>query len=321
MSYVIHSLKGATAVFAGAELLLLLFFLVPLTLVVVVVGVVLATSVRPDAGLGWEVAAARRHAVTTGVLALVLAVTTPFVALAVFGASYVLRAGIGLPFRPMACAPLAGALVGLVVLLVGELTWPRPTGASQTALLRDRSVRTLLDTGWARASAAAAAVTALGLLVGGLVGDGQTVTRVQPHRSTSAGPFPGWGFAAPQLVALALCVGLAMACVAATSRRSAVVHADAETDELLRRASVARVARLVLSSALVTLGADLFFGGLAAQNAYAGSGWHALAAAATLAGPLVLVLGLVALALPAPRMPAVQLPVGTPGSPASSLSA
>jgi len=304
--------------FAGAALLLLLFLLVPLVVVAVVVGTVLVTSSRPDVSLSSEVAGARRHAVTTGALSTLVAVATPFFVLAAFGASYALRLSFGLPFRPVACAPLAGAFVGLVVLLVGELTWPRPTGASRTALLQDRSMRTLLDSGWVRLTVVAVAVATVALVIGGLVGDGQSITHVRPGGATSAGPFPGWGFAAPQLVMLALCLGLAVACVGATSRRSAVVRADAETDDLLRRASVARVGRLVLASALVTLGADLFFGGLAAQSAYPEGGWHTVAASVTLAGPLLLLLGLVALALPAPRLPAVHL---TPTSTASSMPA
>ena len=307
--------------FAGAAVLLLLFFLVPLLVVALVVGVVLATSSRPDASLGSEVATARRHAVTTGAVSMLVAVATPFVVLAAFGASYVLGSPLGLPFRPVAAAPLTGAFLGLVVLLVGELTWPRPTGASRTALLQDRSVRHLLDSGWVRLTAAGAGVAVVGLVLGGLVGDGQTITRVRADGSDSAGPFPGWAFAAPQLVLLVLCGVLAVLCVRAASRRSAVVRADSETDDLLRRASVARAGRLVLSSALVTLGSDLFFGGLAAQHAYDTGAWHTVAACAGLVGPLVTLLGLVALVLPAPRLPAVH-PVGpAPTSAAPSLHA
>ena len=93
----------------------------------------------------------------------------------------------------------------------------------------------------------------------------------------------------------------------AVLRRSAVVTADADTDRLLRRASVARACRALAAGSLVTLGADLFVAGAAAARAFDDGGWHGVAVSLMAAGPFLVLAGLVALVLPVPRLPATPV--------------
>jgi hypothetical protein len=304
--------------FAGGILGLLLVAVLVVLLLGLALLVVLVTSSRPDALMSSELAAARRHAVTTSGVSLALLLGTPVVLVAGLAATTVV---VGLSpvvpvFRVVACAPLLGALLALLALLLGEATWPRPTGTSRTALLHDRSARALVTRGWPLWGGATVLVTTVLLVGAGLLGDpsGGSVTHVRPDGSNTAGPFPGWTYAGPQLVALSACVLVAAATVRTAARRSAVVTADVETDMLLRRASVARVSRALVAATLMTLGPDLLLGGMALRNAFAGTGWQDVGTVVALAGPLLGLLGLVALLVPVPRLAATPL-YGAPATP------
>jgi hypothetical protein len=303
--------------FAGGILGLLLVAVLAMLLLGAALLVVLVTSSRPDALMSSELAAARRHAVTTSGVSLTLLLATPVVLLFGLGATTAVvgRSSVAPTFRLIACAPLLGALLALVALLLGEATWPRPTGTSRTALLHDRSARALLTRGWPLWGGVTVLVATVLLVDAGLLGDGSggSVTHVRPDGSDTAGPFPGWTYAGPQLAALAACVLVAAAVVRAAARRSAVVTADVETDMLLRRASVARVCRALVAATLMTFGPDLLIGGLALRNAFAGTGWQTVA---TLAGPLLGLLGLAALLVPVPRLTATPR-YGAPSAPPS----
>ena len=113
------------------------------------------------------------------------------------------------------------------------------------------------------------------------------------------------------LLALAVVVGLALLVVRAATDRAAVVAADAATDRLLRRSSAARAFRVALVGTLLTLAADLFFGGMAAHNVLAGPA--RVAAVTTLVVGLGCGLaGLAALLWPVPRLRAVAAAPPTP---------
>jgi hypothetical protein len=285
-----------------------LLFLVPLVLVVpialaILVG--LAVSARPDHTLSRELVLARRHGVTTSVVAALLQGV---------GLALVL-VGLG-DARLSGVLPLAGSALALLALLVGELTWPRPRGTTRTAVIRDRSVRSLLRGGWTRAAGAAATLLVATLLVGGWLGNSSSsdasiaVTQTLSDGSLverASGPFPGWAYGVPQLVALGIVVALVLLVLRATTHRATVVTADLETDHLLRRASAARALRTATFGILVTAGADLFFGGSAAHHVHGG------AAGAAAVGVMVLGLGcllasLVVVLVPAPRLPRAPLP-------------
>jgi hypothetical protein len=296
----------------GGIVLLLVLLLVVTVLAAMTVALALAFRTRADSTLTSEVASARRHATTTSGLSVTAMLGAPAVAVLLLGVGGVLglrflSVSIDPVLRLMACLPLLGTLLGLLVLLVGELTWPRPTGASRTALLHDRSARSLLTRGWPLWGASVTALGAVLLVLGGIAADGTgaSVTRYRPDGQDTAGPFPGWTYAGPQLVVLALCVGAAALCVLAVARRSAVLTADVETDQLLRRASVARVSRALVAGVLVTLGPDLLLGGNAVHGAFRGTTAGSFGGVLALLGALALVLGFAALAVPVPRLPAV----------------
>ncbi|MGZ8737619.1 MAG: hypothetical protein ACXWW7_10685 [Nocardioides sp.] len=282
--------------------------LIPLLLIVsaalaVIVG--LAVSARPDHTLSRELVSARRHGVTTALVAVALQ-------------------GLGLALSPAsfspnltAVMPLVGSALALLALLVGELTWPRPRGTTRTAVIRDRSVGSLLRGGWARTAGVAAALLVFTLVVGGLLGNSSSsdaaiaTVDVQPDGSMverASGPFPGWAYGVPQLVVLVAVVGLLLLALRATTDRATVVTADLETDHLLRCASAARAFRTATFGILVTAGADLFFGGSAARNVHDGVA-GVVALGVMLLGLGCLLAALVIVLVPTPRLPRTPVPV------------
>ena len=221
--------------------------------------------------------------------------------------------------------PLLGGLLALLALLLGEATWPRPTGTSRTALLHDRSARALLTRGWPLWGGVTVLVTTVLLVGAGLLGDesGSSVTHVRARRQQRRRAVPRldlrrsrswWRWPSASWSPRAT--------VRAAARRSAVVTADLETDMLLRRASVARVSRALVAATLITLGPDLLLGGPArcATPSPAPAG-RPSASVAVLAGPLLGLLGLVALLVPVPRLPrrrCTALPSTPPPTPSVS---
>jgi hypothetical protein len=284
-----------------ALIALLLLVLVTAAVVGVPVGLLLVASTRPDADLSDEVASARRHSLLVSGLATALAV----VALVGLLGAVSLAGSSGLQVRRLLGAmPLAAAAVALLVLWVGELTWPRPTGAIRTALLHDRSTATLARGRWPRAAMLVTGLLAGTCLVAGLVADpdGRTLTRRFPGGEISGSPFPGWFYGLPQLVALACCVALTAAVLAAAARRPAVVTADVDTDRLLRRASAARACRVLLCAALVTLAGDLVTAGSRATSVGVAEPGHAVGAVALALGLLALPAAVAVAFLPVPRL-------------------
>lgn len=280
-----------------------LLFLVPLVLVVPValaILVALAVSARPDHTLSRELVSARRHGVTTSVVAVLLQVLG-------FGLTFV---GVG-DSSLTAVLPLAGSALALLALLVGELTWPRPRGTTRTAVIHDRSMASLLRGGWARTASGAAALLVVTLVVGGWLGNSgssdasiavtETLSDGSPVER-SAGPFPGWAYGVPQLIVLGTVGLLLLLVLRATTHRAAVVTADLATDQLLRRASAARAFRTASFGVLATAGADLFFGGSAAHNVHGGTA-GVVAIGAMLLGLGCAVAALVVVLVPAPRLP------------------
>ena len=255
----------------------------------------LAVSARPDHTLSRELVVARRHGVTTSAVALVVQVLALVLA----------------PFALTAVLPLAGSALALLILLAGELTWPRPRGTTRTAVIRDRSVGSVLPTGWATTAAAAGGLLVVTLLVGGWLGNSSSsdaaiaTTRVDPDGGLverAAGPFPGWTYGVPQLLVLAVVVALLLLVLRATTDRATVVTADVATDQLLRRASAARAFRTATFGAMITTGADLFFGASAARHVHDGAA-GAVALGVMLLGVGCLLAALAVVLVPAPRLP------------------
>jgi hypothetical protein len=295
---------------AGPALLLLpLLLALPIALVVLVA---LAATARPGRTLSAELATARRHGVVTSIVAVILQVAGLLLTPA-FIETPALAAGF----------PLAGSAAALLALLIGELTWPRPTGTVRTALVRERSTSSLLQGRWFAVAVLSVAALAATLVVGGQLGrsgSGDSIATVEygPEGAVAgraASPFPGWDYGAPQLAVLAVVLGLLTLVLRAATHRAAVVTADPATDDLLRRASAARAFRTLIFGALVTTAADLIVGASAARNVYSGV-QDTVAGLVLLLGALCGIAALAAVLVPAPRLPAVAPPA--PTSPVSS---
>lgn len=282
----------------SADLLLaVIAALVSLGGVAVIIAAVMIVSVlRPPRHLPAEVEAARRHGLVTSGIALAVFLTAPALLLL---ASWVLFGSVGPSIR---VAPLASSAAALLALLVGELTWPRPRGATRSALLADRSVGSLVRGRWARATGTSAGLLALTVLAGSLLSDGGD--------SLGGGPFPGWHYGAPQGVGMLLVLGLVALVLRATNRRAAVVRADLETDRLLRRCSAARAYRAAVGGLLLTVSGDLMLGGLTAFRVYNGPA-EVAAAVTALVGVAAGLAALAALVTPAPRVIASASPSAT----------
>ncbi|PFG44307.1 hypothetical protein ATJ88_3029 [Isoptericola jiangsuensis] len=210
-----------------------------------VAGVVLATTGRHDAE---PVRAARRHdtlITLTTVLAALLTAVGVLSLPVTWTASY-------LPAPPapgalLAAGPFAVAVAACLVRVAGELTWPRPRGTVRTAPLTRRTVRELA--GWRLLLLlATAALLVVVLVVTGLTATDST-TVASPERplpgggtvSGAAGPYPGWPYGVPMLLGLAVALVAAAVTLGVVARRAPLEGLGHAEDDVLRRASTARL--------------------------------------------------------------------------------
>ncbi|PPK97521.1 hypothetical protein CLV92_10354 [Kineococcus xinjiangensis] len=220
-------------------------------------------AARPaDRDLVQTVAAARRHGTVFAALAVLAGLgVTLAAAMTELGG---LRTG-----QLLAVAPLGAALGHTLVLAVGELTWPRPRARRRSARLRTRRLHDVAPRWLSRSALASAAALALTCAAGALLADadGRSVSYSWPDLATSGGgPFPGWFYGGPVLLAGAIVTAAVLAALRLVLHRPAVEGADAATDEALRRASGHRLLRGATAAALLTTGALLWSGGHAAQG-------------------------------------------------------
>lgn len=272
--------------------------------------VALPLVVLPLAGLVWVVVrlvrgpgdpapsvaarAARRHATAVSALAWsVLAITLLGGAAAV--ADMPLSLGQGLAYG---LVPAAAGVSLAAVQAVGELTWPRPTGPVRRARLDRRTVADVAPAALRRA------VWAWSTLLGGLLlacglaaaENGRSVARSFEDGSTAAGPFPGWFYGLPLLVATVVVLASTEGTLRLVARRASVSDAEPAWDLALRRLSAHRLlrgAQLVLG--LTTTGVTLV-AGTALRSV--GTDWDAPASGSTVhvaTGTGLMVLALVAL--------------------------
>ncbi|WP_380170899.1 hypothetical protein ACFEMC_18030 [Kineococcus sp. DHX-1] len=244
----------------------------PLTLFVagaLVVGCVLLTRRVPSTELSLPVLRARRRGSVVAVVALALAA-----GLAV----------VGLTLTPsdlrrtqlVAVSPLAAAALHAGVLLVGELTWPRPALRLRSARLVVRTVRQDAPRGMVVLFATSCALTWSVCVAGTLLADdtGRAISVTYPEGGASAGPFPGAFYSGPIALAGALAVALTTAVLVRVPQRPAVQGADATTDGTLRRAAAHRALRVTTAALLATTAALLLVGGSAAHRV--GGSWSTL---------------------------------------------
>jgi hypothetical protein len=249
--------------------LVALLVVMPLALAVAV-GVVVITlahrlsrrerAVTPSTAL----VAARRHAGSIDALAWV-GLVAALVILQVFTPS--LTNGLGTGVLIGLTPTLAGATF-LAVQSVGELTWPRPSGPVRRAPLTPRTVRTLAPVGlrrltWVWAGGLATTLVACGLASG----NGRDIERVWDAASSgAAGPFPGWFYGGPLLVATAVVVAATEVVLLLVARRPAVADTAPADDLALRTVSARRVLRGTQLVLAWTLAGVLFVAGTALRS-------------------------------------------------------
>jgi hypothetical protein len=249
--------------------LVALLVVMPLALAVAV-GVVVITlahrlsrrerAVTPSTAL----VAARRHAGSIDALAWV-GLVAALVILQVFTPS--LTNGLGTGVLIGLTPTLAGATF-LAVQSVGELTWPRPSGPVRRAPLTPRTVRTLAPVGlrrltWVWAGGLATTLVACGLASG----NGRDIERVWDAASSgAAGPFPGWFYGGPLLVATAVVVAATEVVLLLVARRPAAADTAPADDLALRTVSARRVLRGTQLVLAWTLAGVLFVAGTALRS-------------------------------------------------------
>ena len=275
-----------------------------LALWITVLGAVIL-SVRPGAGTDARTVtlAAERYSRRIGIVALAAVVWLPGLLspLEPVSGSRGLSAGDG-PQWPAVLLQLGSpAVLALLILAAGELTWPRPRGTVRTAALDHRGVRALLPR---YPLAVVLAILALDLLVLAAV------------LALVPGPDAALRFLAGWLPWLPVTAAGLVAVLRLIAMRPAVPGTDRDTDRRLRAASAyraLRVAGAILLSLLFAARSYLYSLPPSALSADAGR----FLDAASL--PSAVITGLCALAL-LYRAPRVPLPedggAGRQGSPA-----
>ena len=288
----------------------------PILVVALVVLLVIGSRGRPRDHEA-TVVAARRHETRNAAAAVGASVCA---ALAVGNPAV---AALAPPGVLLGVAPFAAALTYCLARAAGETRWPRPTGDVRRAPLVRRSVRD--QGGWPLPLFLAT----VGVLAVALVAfwfnstaDGRTDERMLVDAAGTvrevrrAGPFPGWEFGVPALVALVLVVGALFVALRAVTRRPPIGLLSAAQDDAIRRTSAARV--LAGAQAWVGLGA---VGYLAfSTGALLRVGWLLGGVTCAVAAVLVLVGSMVvagAAALPRrAEAPAVETDAVPPAAPA-----
>lgn len=276
----------------------------------VAVGGVFAAARRVGRSSERTVTAARRHGLVVAVLAPVAGIVTALLLVVAGG-----DAGHGFPGTTgdaLAMVPLAYAIAHTVVLLIGELTWPRPAGAVRRARLIRRRLgdvapRRLLRTFLAGTVLLIAAVAVCAALA---APDGRTLEHQDGPLRMGAGPWPGWHYGKPVTVELVLLLVVLAVTLWVVVNRAAVATDDERMEAALRRTSAHRVLRGATAGVLLTAGGFIGKAASAAWSVNALSWWPGLLV--TLLADAVLLGALVVLCLPAPRLPvdAPPVPVG-----------
>jgi hypothetical protein len=237
--------------------------LLPLLLVVVLAGLIAAGVVaarRTPPSREAAVAAARRHAAGTAGLALVAAAAVGL-ATAISGIDvFPGEASLG---RTLVLAPVAAGIAHTLVLLIGELTWPRPQGDVRRARLARRGLLDAAPRWLVRLAAGTLAGLVLVLVVGAVTADGsgRRISVAWSDGGHTASPYPGLFYALPAAVCLAVLILSTGAALRVVAERPAVATQDDRIEAALRRASVHRVLRGATAASLALLAGLLYAAG------------------------------------------------------------
>lgn len=235
------------------------------------------------------VSSARRHETRIAVSAAWGSVASGVVLTQFAQPSY--DAAVGLQESTLlTAAPGLACVVFCLLRMLGELTWPRPSGTVRTAPLRRRTV---LDIGgWRLAALLATLGAGVGVVVAygrGGNSDGRSLTVLDPgpgEREVMYG-YPGWDYGMPMLVGLGLGLLVTLAALALVLRRAPLAGLPGTADDAVRRTSADRI----LGGAQLWLGGGialfLLFGGVVLGDAGHGDGLSLTSEVAGLAVGLV----------------------------------
>lgn len=245
------------------------------------------------------VAAARRRALVAVAFALVVFFAGAAVTMLLPGL-------FGLPLA--VAAPVAGA----AGLLLYAATPPRAVGVDdgqpRSAGLTRRTWISTIPKRWLRIGIGVIVLFVAVVILCGLTasddeyGLSRSITFEGAGVRSTAGPYPGWYYGIPALIALAV---LVVAVVVALQRIGSTAafpdRSDADSDEQWRRASASVILRLAAGSALFTVGGLAAMAGAmmagTATGVGAPMGWVVTGVTLTCLGYLLLVLSVVSVTL------------------------
>ena len=224
------------------SILALVFFVVPFLTLVGLVLLVAALVQRSIPAPSEAATVARRHATWVNAAAWVTAL-----AVAVVLGVQLLRSVWGSGLYAGVAAGLLPGFFGLVFLAVhalGERTWPRPAGEVRRAHLAPRATPRgpswLRRLTWAWVGLLATALVAAGLTSS----DGRAVAiSYASNAIESTGPYPGWFYGIPLLIATVLILAATEGVLRLIGRRPAVVDTDPDYDAASRGLSAHRALR------------------------------------------------------------------------------
>ncbi len=143
--------------------------------------------------------------------------------------------------RILSLLPALAAMSLLLVQAVGQLTWPRQTGARRDAELVRRSVADVAPMPLRRLVHIWGGFSLAALLAFGLVADGPRTLVRDGNELGLAGPYPGWYYGIPMGIATVGVVIATEAVLRLVALRPAVPGVSREWDMHLRRRSAAHI--------------------------------------------------------------------------------
>lgn len=216
---------------------------------------------------------AQRHARRTSATAVAVGLLAAVAAAVAVLLPAPLAPAAGRPGVAAMMLPLAFGVAHTGVILVGELTWPRPAGMVRRARLTHRGALQAIPA-WLLRTAIGTLVTGVVVIAVGAVTD----DRYDANRSITvyagdglvegaASPYVGAFYGMPALVGLGCLLALSAAALWVVANRPAIVTDDVDVEDALRRASAQRVLRGATAAATILVAGLVAVSGLAIRSA------------------------------------------------------
>jgi hypothetical protein len=241
------------------------------------------------------------------------AVFTIVAAVAGAGALVVLLTLPGLRYGlDYSLAPLAIGIAMTLVILVHELTWPRPVSSVRTAQLARRTALGLVPKWLLVMGLSGTVVLWMTDIASSAVAgpDGRSLSRVSGDTVGNVSPFPGAYYAVPTLVASAVVLVLAALTVWVIRNRNGTAVDDQDAE--LRRLSAHRALRGAAFGQLATAAGHALVAGMSITNLYPDGPPHLAGMVLLVLSPILGVASVLALILPSRailRMAPLEAPV------------